>query len=93
MPRSLSCLNSLGEWIYFDKNFVMFCYKVTTYERTNLAIYFCMIFRFTINRIPYGQNYTSGRWALATCIGQPARLIQHFEHHATSVLVASDQRP
>ena len=31
-------------------------------------------------------KHTSGRWSLATCIGQSARL-QHFEHHATSVLV------
>ena len=31
-------------------------------------------------------KHTSGRWSLATCIGQPARL-QHFEHHATNVLV------
>ena len=38
----------------------------------------------------YGSNlcplHTYGRWSLATCIGQPARL-KHFEHHATSVLV------
>ena len=41
----------------------------------------------TYLRYALWPKHTSGRWSLATCIGQPTRL-QHFEHHATSVLVS-----